>query len=243
MKLRYTFAVITAMTAMSSGASQAASLDFNITADTSGLASIAFDGSTSVIGANISVDSLVGLGTTINDGTTLDCIDCTLSFTSGDFVSYTVETGVNGDYSVWNFAAGGSINITGTLAGTSIPAGSTLMSGSFTQVSVIGLPNGTFEFQIAAGEFSDTKNAELLSYYGLPVDHSYLGNINLSFLGIDADGNPSTADFQSTQVLSGDVFNRPDPNSISAVPVPAAAWLFGSGLLGFVAVGRRRRSV
>lgn len=29
--------------------------------------------------------------------------------------------------------------------------------------------------------------------------------------------------------------------SVSAVPVPAAAWLFGSGLLGLVATGRRKR--
>lgn len=30
---------------------------------------------------------------------------------------------------------------------------------------------------------------------------------------------------------------------VSAVPVPAAVWLFGSGLLGLVGVARRRRSV
>jgi hypothetical protein len=29
---------------------------------------------------------------------------------------------------------------------------------------------------------------------------------------------------------------------VSAVPVPAAAWLFGSGLLGLVGVARRRRA-
>ncbi len=29
--------------------------------------------------------------------------------------------------------------------------------------------------------------------------------------------------------------------TVSAVPVPAAAWLFGSGLLGLVGVARRRR--
>ena len=31
-------------------------------------------------------------------------------------------------------------------------------------------------------------------------------------------------------------------NVVSAVPVPAAAWLFGSGLLGLVMMGRRRSS-
>ena len=28
---------------------------------------------------------------------------------------------------------------------------------------------------------------------------------------------------------------------IAAVPVPAAVWLFGSGLIGLLAIGRRRR--
>jgi len=30
--------------------------------------------------------------------------------------------------------------------------------------------------------------------------------------------------------------------SVSSVPVPAAAWLFGSGLLGLIGVARRRVS-
>ena len=29
---------------------------------------------------------------------------------------------------------------------------------------------------------------------------------------------------------------------VSAIPVPAAVWLFGSGLLGLVGVARRRKS-
>ena len=42
-----------------------------------------------------------------------------------------------------------------------------------------------------------------------------------------------TADAYVTAVISGD---------IAAVPVPAAAWLFGSGLLGLVAVARRKKN-
>jgi hypothetical protein len=31
--------------------------------------------------------------------------------------------------------------------------------------------------------------------------------------------------------------------NVAAVPVPAAAWLFGSGLLGLIGVARRRRQI
>ena len=34
----------------------------------------------------------------------------------------------------------------------------------------------------------------------------------------------------------------PTPNPGSEVPIPAAAWLFGSGLLGLVAIGRKRKA-
>jgi hypothetical protein len=33
-----------------------------------------------------------------------------------------------------------------------------------------------------------------------------------------------------------------DPGSVTAVPLPAAVWLFGSGLLGLVGVARRRQA-
>jgi hypothetical protein len=32
------------------------------------------------------------------------------------------------------------------------------------------------------------------------------------------------------------------PGAVSAVPVPAAVWLFASGLLGLVGIARRRKT-
>ncbi len=43
-------------------------------------------------------------------------------------------------------------------------------------------------------------------------------------------------------ILGGTMAGTPLSLSISAVPVPAAVWLFGSGLLGLVSVARRKRS-
>ena len=45
--------------------------------------------------------------------------------------------------------------------------------------------------------------------------------------------NNKNGDYYAMAVYSGDV---------SAVPVPAAAWLFGSGLIGLVGVARRKRA-
>jgi len=51
----------------------------------------------------------------------------------------------------------------------------------------------------------------------------------------DSDGIPGTA-------MTAGPFTGFSPYfSVTAVPVPAAAWLFGSGLLGLVGVARRRR--
>lgn len=54
--------------------------------------------------------------------------------------------------------------------------------------------------------------------------------LNLGFLGLDAD----MANWGSF-VASG--------TAVTTIPVPAAAWLFGSGLLGLVGIARRKRQV
>jgi hypothetical protein len=79
---------------------------------------------------------------------------------------------------------------------------------------------------------------------------NYFLTISADFnMGVDAFGNFATTDgFLTTESVLGtawDHFNggsftsfKYDVNA-SVVPVPAAAWLFGSGLLGLVGVARR----
>lgn len=50
----------------------------------------------------------------------------------------------------------------------------------------------------------------------------------------------STADLGSWMLSSNGELTYGQP--VSAVPVPAAVWLFGSGLVGLVGIGRRRKS-
>jgi len=57
---------------------------------------------------------------------------------------------------------------------------------------------------------------------------------------------PRTNQFISTQFLLGEYYNGEDISvdgytvTASVVPVPAAAWLFGSGLVGLVGIARRK---
>ena len=86
--------------------------------------------------------------------------------------------------------------------------------------------------------FNDTFN-----YTGLPGDSSWGGG-SIDVLILPAfDGqllqigfSTETTGFQDTGIIYDNLSFAP-----TAVPVPAAVWLFGSGLLGLVGVARRRK--
>ena len=196
-------------------------LDFGITAPTTGTLSYA-GGAAPLIGSGIDVDDVVGLNTPSNNNVLSICASCTLGFETG------ASTGG------WNYGAGGIITITGGIdfpdATPDIATGTTLLQGTFNSANVVDVGNGNFEFQIVGGSFTDTKQPDLLAFYGLP-DVNYNGGLNISFSTTANMGNQ----FTSNTIFSGDVINQP-------VPIPAAVWLFGSGLLGLVGIARRRKS-
>jgi hypothetical protein len=196
-------------------------LNFNIVAPTTG--SISYNGTGgALIGANIDVDNVVGLSTPANANITSTCLTCTLNFTSG------LNTSAGGG--TWQFGPGGSISITGGVdfqgSTPDISLGSTLLTGTFSSATV----SDTGVFEVTFGSFTDVKHPSLLSYYGMPGGN-YDGSLTILFSA--QNSGPGNA-FTSTSLFGGSIAN------VAAVPVPAAAWLFGSGLLGLYSAVRRK---
>lgn len=67
----------------------------------------------------------------------------------------------------------------------------------------------------------------------------------MAALSAGADGDGASALSWSTLTMEfnpTEEFNPTDLQAASVVPLPAAAWLFGSGLLGLIGISRRKRS-
>ena len=58
------------------------------------------------------------------------------------------------------------------------------------------------------------------------------GGVTLQLGATNGDGSPTTMFYDNISIMA----------DVNPVPVPAAVWLFGSGLLGLVGVARRRKS-
>ena len=207
-------------------------LDFGIIAPTTGSISYSSsgDGLNPLIGTDISVDNVIGIGTPLNDFSVLTISGGELNFDTGDF------TGSDADE--WFFGAGGTITLTGGIdldgggiGAGDIPLDSVLLSGFWT-----GTPSVEQETIISknfGAAFFDVKNDLLAGYYGLPGGSGWSGSINLSF--ITTSGNTPGQGFTSALVGSGDIFNFPPP----AIPEPSSMLLMGLGLLGGL-TGRKR---
>jgi hypothetical protein len=177
-------------------------------------------------GSEIGVTKITGIETTQNAGAmnALSINGGTLNFVTGAF------TGKTGN--MWNFAGGGLISVVGGIAPLSIAYGSTLLSGSFTSAMVIEMPlYGQLKFDIVGATFNDIDHQQIYNYFNIPAGTSSAEGMNLSFIAIGTvkDG------FTSTSIASGNIVDVPTPT-----PIPAAAWLLGSGLLGLGGIRRKK---
>jgi hypothetical protein len=208
---------------VASWATYASRLDFNIDANHNGSgASISYAGGV-LSGVNIEVDEVTGLGVgnVVTGGP--------VAINTGR-LNFNALNGTGDVTNGWTFS-GGSLTITGGFNGS--PIDTQLLSGTFQNVtvSVIPLFSG-YQFDIMWGNFTDTKDQNLAEYFfGPSPPNNFIGAMNLSFTTVGATDSAFTT-FPLGSVLSGDVFNTP-------VPVPAAVWLLGSGLLGLLGIRRR----
>ncbi len=185
-------------------------IDFGVIAPTGG--SIYYTGgATPLFGKDIDVDNVTGIGTPLHSGgpNALALAGYFLNFNTGNLVT--------ADSSHWYFGPGGSITIS--------DGSTTLLTGTFTSMQVVAVGP---TYKVAIPGFFDTKDPNLLAYFGLP-DMTYSGNFNISF---NAPGLPPGG-FTSRELLSGDISNTP-------VPEPATMLLLGSGLIGLAGYGRKR---
>lgn len=167
----------------------------------------------------------------IDDGTLfLNCVGCTMNFTSGGSTSegaITTEFGAGGSFTISGQAfSAGADGIRGT-ADDVLEASGVLVSGSFTPSALIdGGTVLTFN-----GFGIDTKNQDLLDFFGITatdftfastaISATYAGDPRAGFAGVAVED----ADFTNTAVAS---------------PEPATMSLFGLALLGLGGAVRRR---
>ena len=178
--------------------------------------------------------------------------------------------GVAGSVGCFDFTPGNSLEIssgsaagyTGSISGLfGVGAISTLGGGLIETANV----NGTGTLTIFDGLTSTSLTADLnwvdIGTFGTGGVINISGSVNLtsiSYGGTNTDllalanagsgTQTTTFQFTSPQSLtdlfetSSTVSSTSFSGSISAVPVPAAIWLFGSGLLGLAGIARRKLS-
>lgn len=127
------------------------------------------------------------------------------------------------------------------------------LGGTVGTVSLLGLPTGwvsdTDQNVSAFGVFSDGEKKQgpggsLQSSFSFVAD----SNVSLSLTNLvpNADGWIFAAHMQCQGTSCSEVDGNSShfiagPGELNPVPIPAAAWLFGSALLGFVSLSNRRK--
>ncbi|MBZ0071643.1 MAG: VPLPA-CTERM sorting domain-containing protein [Thiohalobacteraceae bacterium] len=160
--------------------------------------------------------------------------------------------GITGDYTgtysltVWN---GG----TGAVLGASTTNPNNLWSWDFTAGTASfdpGALNIGFPYSTGPIALVDNGNGTYTGTYGISIgtnsgtasttwDITQSGNsLMITTWDTDSNGIPGTT---LAGVMPLPISLQWDGSAVSAVPVPAAVWLFGSGLLGLVGVARKRK--
>ena len=149
-------------------------------------------------------------------------------------------------------AASGSINDDGTLGSfTGSFFGHTWLATQETGMITTG--NGSWAGTNALGswDYTDAINGMAATHIAVGTFFDWNGNEDIAVLAIfdcnDVAGTCTGVNTNPDQGMQTGPFVGAAPafngqGNLSAVPVPAAVWLMGSGLLGLVGVARRRKA-
>jgi len=203
-------------------------LDFTASLPNPGVFSYATEFGT-LAGTGIEIGSVTSIQSPLNNGETLPCVDCILSFETDTFVSFTPGS----SFDTWTFGGGAlsSISIEGKVPGASIPTTSTLLSAIFSE-EVMVKRSSTTGYTVEIGIHQGNIDTALSDYFGEPNISVEEGGMSLAFFvsTVDLDGT-----FTSTNALGGNV-------TANVVPEPGTALLLALGLVGLAGRSRATRS-
>lgn len=177
------------------------------------------------------------IGQTYTQGNVSDLSATSISL--GGAGNFILDPGSSGDYFDFKFNSGTFSTINTAISGyyflRSYGASQTIGAGDF------GVNESTYDdwdtilvSNQTAGVWGSSHNG----YLGFLSDNGMYGWINYNFTRTSSSTltllNGAYNDVAGTGIVTGELISSP------AVPVPAAAWLLGSGLLGLIGVARRK---
>jgi hypothetical protein len=201
-------------------------IDFNLP----GGGAISFDGSM-LTASGIPVNNITGVNAPSNSGNDfltnkLPGTSTTLSLSDPAYLGSNGRTG-------WYFGAG-AIEVANSSGSDPVLLLGNYSSLSITQTSVL---NGMIQFNLLFTDFSDTKDPNIVSYFGFSPNVQWVGSVNFVF---DSSYLTPGSTFTGLVPGSGDIDNvaAMAPSGEQA-PIPGAVWLFGPGLVGVIALKRK----
>lgn len=195
-------------------------IDFNIDAIHASLSpSISYGGgASSLLGSQISVDSIAGIDTPLFANQSFAILDGVLNFETGASIGSVPGLG-------WQFAGGGSLSIEGSVDTNGDDIGDftgTLFTASFADNVFVNWFSNGFRVAVSALEGGQL-NSDLADLFGISTVLPE-GSLNLAF---STDTSVGVGDaFSSTRVFSGDV---------AAVPEAGTALMAGLFAVGSAA--------
>ena len=161
--------------------------------------------------------------------------------------TYNKTVGWTGDAGTGTIVAGGGANATGSFTTGFIFSSTPFVPftfGSGVNADIDGANNLTFSSLDWGGNFQAGTGTDFF----LPPD---AGTLNVNWVVDTANANEKLVSFQWSHLIT--TAEDPSGNFVgfdarwivegtaTVVPVPAAVWLFGSGILGLAGIARRRR--